>query len=42
MKNKKMFVIAALAAVLVSCGKKQGRPNFGDNEYAVTLSLIHI
>lgn len=36
MKNKKMFVIAALAAVLVSCGKKQGMPNFGDNEYAVT------
>lgn len=36
MKKKKMFIMAALAAVLVSCGGSQGRPNFGDNEYAVT------
>lgn len=36
MKKNKMFIIAALAAVLVSCGGNQGRPNFGDNEYAVT------
>lgn len=32
-----MFIAATLAAVLVSCGGgKQGMPNFGDNEYAVT------
>lgn len=37
MKKKKMFIVAALAAALVSCGGKQGRPNFGDNEYAVTV-----
>ena len=37
MKQKKMFFLVALAAVLVSCGggKKGGKPNFGDNEYAV-------
>jgi len=29
-------MVAALAAVLVSCGgSKQGKPDFGDNEYAV-------
>lgn len=33
---KKLFAVAALAAMLVSCGGgKQGKPNFGDNEYAV-------
>ena len=37
MKQKKMFIITALAAaVLASCGGgSQGKPNFGDNEYAV-------
>lgn len=33
---KKLMTIAALAAMLVSCGGgKQGKPDFGDNEYAV-------
>ncbi len=36
MKKNKMLLIAAAAALLVSCGGgKQGKPNFGDNEYAV-------
>ena len=37
MKQKKMFIITAMAAaVLASCGGgSQGKPNFGDNEYAV-------
>lgn len=37
MKQKTMLFITALAAVLVSCGggKKGGKPNFADNEYAV-------
>ena len=37
MKSNKILLIAAFAALLVSCGggKKQGKPNFGDNEYAV-------
>lgn len=38
MKKNKMLLVAALAAMLVSCGGKQGRPNFGDNEYAVTTA----
>ena len=35
MRQKSMFLFAAMAALLVSCG---GRPNmkFGDNEYPVT------
>lgn len=33
---KKILTIAALAAMLVSCGGgKQGKPDFSDNEYAV-------
>lgn len=36
MKRNKILLFAALAATLVSCGSKQGKPNFGDNEYAVT------
>lgn len=33
---KKLMTIAALAAMLVSCGGgKQGKPDFSDNEYAV-------
>lgn len=33
---KKLLTVAALAAMLVSCGGgKQGKPDFGDNEYAV-------
>ena len=33
---KKLLTVAALAAMLVSCGGgKQGKPEFGDNEYAV-------
>lgn len=36
MRKKKMLLIAALGAVLVSCGSKSGgKPNFADNEYAV-------
>jgi len=35
MKKNKILLFAALAAMLVSCGSKQGKPNFGDNEYAV-------
>ncbi len=36
MKKNKMLLVAAAAALLVSCGGgKQGKPNFGDNEYAV-------
>lgn len=35
MKKNKVLLFAALAAMLVSCGSQQGKPNFGDNEYAV-------
>jgi membrane fusion protein, multidrug efflux system len=35
MKQKKLFILAALAAVLSSCGGGGGRPNFGDDEYPV-------
>ncbi len=35
MKMKKMMMLAAIAATLVSCGGG-GRPNFGDNEFPVT------
>lgn len=37
MKKVKVLLAAAVAAVLVSCGggKGQGKPGFGDNEYAV-------
>lgn len=36
MEMKKLMTIAAVAALLVSCGGgKQGKPDFGDNEYAV-------
>lgn len=35
MKKFSFMAIAAMAAVLVSCGGKSGRPNFGDNEYPV-------
>jgi membrane fusion protein (multidrug efflux system) len=36
MRKKILFVsVAAVAALLVSCGKKGGMPNFGDNEYPV-------
>ena len=33
----KIVMLAAAAAMLVSCGSKSGggKPNFGDNEYAV-------
>ena len=33
---KKVMTLAALAAMLVSCGGGGGRPTFGDNEYPVT------
>ena len=33
---KKVLMLAAVAATLVSCGGGGGRPNFGDNEYPVT------
>ena len=37
MKKTKILLVAAMAAVLASCGggKSGGKPNFGDNEYAV-------
>ena len=36
MKMKKLMTVAAVAALLVSCGGgQQGKPDFGDNEYAV-------
>ena len=37
MKKKSNLFILLLAAVLVSCGggKKSGKPDFGDDEYAV-------
>ena len=35
MKMKKMMLMAAIAASLVSCGGGGGRPTFGDNEYPV-------
>ena len=36
MKTTKILMIAALGAVLASCGGKSGgKPNFADNEYAV-------
>lgn len=36
MRKTNFLVIAAFAAMLVSCGGgKQGKPDFGDNEYAV-------
>ena len=33
---KKVLMLAAIAATLVSCGGGGGRPTFGDNEYPVT------
>ena len=35
MRKINYLLTAALAAVLVSCGGNQGKPGFGDNEYAV-------
>ena len=35
MKMKKVMMLAAVAATLVSCGGGGGRPSFGDNEYPV-------
>lgn len=35
MKKNKILLAVTLAAMIVSCGGKQGKPNFGDNEYAV-------
>lgn len=36
MKKNKFLLVAAIAAMLASCGGgQQGKPNFGDNEYAV-------
>lgn len=36
MKKNKVLLLAALAVILASCGgKQQGKPDFGDNEYAV-------
>ena len=32
---KKLMTFVAVATLLVSCGGKQERPNFGDNEYVV-------
>lgn len=35
MNKKRLLSVFAIAAILASCGSKQGKPNFGDNEYAV-------
>jgi len=36
MKKNKVLLLAALAVIMASCGsKQQGKPDFGDNEYAV-------
>ena len=35
---KKIVMIAAVAATLVSCGGGGGRPTFGDNEFPVTTA----
>ena len=35
MKVNKILLVAACVAMLASCGKSGGRPNFGDNEYPV-------
>lgn len=36
MKKNRFLLLAALAVVFASCGsKQQGKPDFGDNEYAV-------
>ena len=35
MKMKRLMMLAAIAATLVSCGGGGGRPQFGDNEYPV-------
>ena len=35
---KKIVMIAAIAATLVSCGGGGGRPTFGDNEFPVTTA----
>ena len=35
MKKNKLLMLIAATAMLVACGGKQGKPNFGDNEYAV-------
>ena len=41
MKKSNFLVIAALAALLVSCGGSQGgRPDFGDNEYPVQTAGV--
>lgn len=37
MKKKKILLFACVAMILISCGGKQGKPNFGDNEYAVRI-----
>ena len=34
-KNKMLLIAAVVAAMMVSCGRSGGRPNFGDNEYPV-------
>lgn len=38
MKMKRMMMLAAMAATLVSCGGGGGRPEFGDNEYPVVTA----
>jgi len=37
---KKILMLAAIAATLVSCGGGGGRPTFGDNEYPVTAAGV--
>ncbi|MBQ8065182.1 MAG: efflux RND transporter periplasmic adaptor subunit [Prevotella sp.] len=38
MKMKRLMMLAAIAATLVSCGGGGGRPSFGDNEYPVVAA----
>ena len=40
MKKNKFLMMAALAALLVSCGGKQGGMSFGDNEYPVETAGV--
>lgn len=35
MKKNKILLFASIAVMFMSCGGNQGKPNFGDNEYAV-------
>ena len=40
MKKNRFLMIAALAALLVSCGGNKGGMSFGDNEYPVEAAGV--